>query len=115
MGIVLINKIVSSIMQIFLFALIPLIWWFVTAKRNESFFKWIGLKKVDKENKKRSISIMLVITLVYIMVSFITLYLIKDIKTATSEFNVIYSYNWLYYRNTWIHKIFKTRKKAKNK
>jgi len=87
MGVILINKIISSIMQIILFALIPLIWWLVTARKKESFLKWIGLKKVGKENKKSSIISMLVISLAYIIVSFITLYLVKDITTATSEFN----------------------------
>ena len=86
MGVLLVNKIISSTMQIILFSLIPLIWWLVTARKKESFLKWIGLKQIRKENKKSSTIGMLAITPGYIVVSFITLYLIKDIKTATSEF-----------------------------
>lgn len=74
-------------MQIILFSLIPLIWWLITSEKKESFFKWIGLKKIGKENKKSSIVGILVIALIYIIFSFTTLYLVKDIKTATSEFN----------------------------
>ena len=41
----LISKVVSSVVQIILFALIPFIWWLITARKKMSFFKWIGLKK----------------------------------------------------------------------
>ena len=86
MSIMLVNKIISSVMQIILFSLIPLIWWLITARKKESFFKWIGLKKIEKENKKSSVVNMLPIAISYLIVSFITIYLIKDIETATSEF-----------------------------
>ena len=86
MSVMLVNKIISSIMQIILFSLIPLIWWLITARKKESFFKWIGLKKIEKENKKSSVVNILVIAISYLIVSFITIYLIKDIETATSEF-----------------------------
>ena len=86
MSVMLVNKIISSVMQIILFSLIPLIWWLITARKKESFFKWIGLKKIEKENKKSSVVNMLVIAISYLIVSFITIYLIKDIETATSEF-----------------------------
>ena len=86
MSVMLVNKIISSVMQIILFSLIPLIWWLITARKKESFFKWIGLKKIEKENKKSSEVNMLPIAISYLIVSFITIYLIKDIETATSEF-----------------------------
>ena len=86
MSVMLVNKIISSVMQIILFSLIPLIWWLITARKKESFFKWIGLKKIEKENKKSSVVNMLPISISYLIVSFITIYLIKDIETATSEF-----------------------------
>ena len=86
MSVMLVNKIISSVMQIILFSLIPLIWWLITARKKESFFKWIGLKKIEKENKKSSVVNMLPIAISYLIVSFITIYLIKDIETVTSEF-----------------------------
>jgi membrane protease YdiL (CAAX protease family) len=87
MGVILINKIISSIMQIILFSLFPLIWWLVTTRKKETFLGWVGLKKIKKENKKSSIISMLIIATSYIMVSCITIYLMKDIETATSEFD----------------------------
>ena len=87
MVVILINKIISSIMQIILFSFIPLIWWLVIDRKKESFLKWIGLKKIKKESKKKLIICILLISISYILVSFVTIYLTKDIETATSEFN----------------------------
>lgn len=87
MVVILINKIISSIMQIILFSFIPLIWWLVIDRKKESFLKWIGLKKIKKESKKKLIISILLISISYILVSFVTIYSTKDIETATSEFN----------------------------
>ena len=87
MEIVLLNKIISSIIQIILFAIIPFFWWIITARNKENFFAWVGLKKINKENKKKSVTTALMVTASYIILSIFILYLVKDIKTATSEFN----------------------------
>ena len=47
----LINQILSTIIQIFLFGIIPFIWWKVT-KSELTFFRWIGLKKIRSCSKK---------------------------------------------------------------
>ncbi|WP_022766339.1 CPBP family intramembrane glutamic endopeptidase [Butyrivibrio sp. XPD2006] len=39
------GELFSAVVQIILFSLIPFIWWLVTARKKESFFSWIGLKK----------------------------------------------------------------------
>ena len=36
----------NVISQVLMFSLIPFIWWLVTARREENFFSWIGLKGV---------------------------------------------------------------------
>ena len=82
----LINKIVSSIIQILLFSFIPFIWWLATAKKRVSFFNWIGLKKVERKNKKSTILYALGVATIFICVSIFILYMIKDVETATSEF-----------------------------
>ncbi len=38
--------VISSILQLVIFSIIPLIWWFVTARKRKRFFNWIGLKKI---------------------------------------------------------------------
>ena len=46
-----IDKLISSILQIILFAIVPFIWWFVTARKHQKFSQWIGLKKIDGGKK----------------------------------------------------------------
>ena len=80
----LVSKIISSIIEIILISSLPFIWWLISAKKKENFFNWIGLKKI--ENKKTTLINTIIISLVFMTVSILTLYLIKDIETATSEF-----------------------------
>ncbi len=47
-----ITEFFSSIIQVLLFSLIPFIVWLVTARKKESFFSWIGLKKVTSDKKE---------------------------------------------------------------
>lgn len=82
----LVNKIISSIVEIVLMGFVPFIWWLVTARKKEKFLKWIGIKGIEKENQKAAWISTLVISLLFIPVSVYTLYIIKDIETATSEF-----------------------------
>ena len=49
----LVSKIISSIIEIILISSLPFIWWLISAKKKESFFNWIGLKKI--ENKKSTL------------------------------------------------------------
>ena len=42
-----INELVGAIAQVLVFSLIPFIWWLITARKKESFFSWIGLKKIE--------------------------------------------------------------------
>lgn len=81
-----VSKIISSIVEIVLISLIPFIWWIATAKQKENFFKWIGIKGIEKKNKKTTLISTLLISLMFILVSIFTLNIIKDIETATSEF-----------------------------
>ena len=48
----LLSKLLSSIIQIIVFSLIPFIWWLVTARKECSFFEWIGLKKMGGKDSK---------------------------------------------------------------
>ena len=48
----LLSEVLGSIFQTILFTLIPLIWWFITARKKENFFSWIGLKKPEGDKKQ---------------------------------------------------------------
>ena len=80
-----INKIVSSILQIVLFAIVPFIWWFVTARKHQKFSQWIGLKKID--GGKRTLIAIVTVSIAFLVLGALTLYMIRDIDTATSEFS----------------------------
>ena len=63
------NKVVSSIIQIILFALIPFIWWLISGREQEKFTQWIGIKKVEGNKNKVSI-IVIAISLVFMQFLF---------------------------------------------
>ena len=42
---------ISAIFQVILFSGIPFIWWFFSARKEQSFLKWLGLQKPVIENK----------------------------------------------------------------
>ena len=46
-----INQLFSSIATILVMLLLPLIWWLVTARKEQNFFSWIGLKRIQTEKK----------------------------------------------------------------
>ena len=79
-----INKIESSILQIILFAIVPFIWWFITARKHQKFSQWIGLKKIDGD--KRTLVAVITVSIAFLVLGAFVLYLIRDIDTATSEF-----------------------------
>lgn len=80
------NKIISSIVEIVFISLVPFIWWLVTVRKKEKFLKWIGIKGIKKENRKAAWISIFVISLLFLPASVYTLYIIKDIETAASEF-----------------------------
>ncbi len=79
-----INKIVSSILQIILFAIIPFIWWLVTARKQQKFTEWIGLKKI--EGGKKTLTAIILTSVAFLFSGVLALYATKGIETATSEF-----------------------------
>lgn len=79
------NIIVNSAVQIIALGIIPFIWWLVTARKKESFFTWIGLKKI-KEIKKVGIKTFIV-SVLFLLLSLYMLAITKDVETATSRFS----------------------------
>ena len=79
------NIIVNSVIQIVIVGIIPFIWWLVTARKKESFFAWIGLKKF-KDIKKVGIKT-IIVSIFFLLLSLYLLALTKDVETATSQFS----------------------------
>lgn len=79
-----INKIINSLLEIILFSLLPFLFWYFSARKQESFREWIGLKKI-KGAKKTALAIILV-TVFYLAISLVFLKGLNNIESATSEF-----------------------------
>lgn len=84
----LVQQMMNALIQIALFALLPFIWWFVTARRKSSFLEWLGLKPL-KETGSRKIWLWILLgSLFFLLLSFLLLYTtVKGLKTATSNFS----------------------------
>lgn len=83
-----VNELIGAIGQALLFALIPFIWWLITARKKENFFKWIGLKKIEHEGKVvNTVLITIVAVVVYGGLSILSINLLPEgITTAGSNF-----------------------------
>lgn len=79
-----VNKLISSIVQIILFALIPFIWWLVSARKRQPFPQWLGLKKCVAN--KDVVLWTAGISLAFIILGAFILYVVKGVETAASEF-----------------------------
>ncbi|MDU2373569.1 MAG: CPBP family intramembrane glutamic endopeptidase [Peptoniphilus harei] len=79
-----INKIINSLLEIILFSLLPFLFWCFSARKQERFTDWIGLKKI-KGAKKTALAIILV-TVFYLAISLVFLKGLNNIESATSEF-----------------------------
>lgn len=80
----LMNKIVSSVVQILFFALIPFVAWLIVGRKKQKFAAWIGLKK--PAGGKNTLIYMAAVTVAFLVLGAMTLNALKGIETATSEF-----------------------------
>lgn len=80
------SKIASSILQIAIFTAIPLIWWIISARKQTSFFHWIGLKKVPNTKKGLLYKWIVITAAAFIFLSLFILFMLSGVKTATSTF-----------------------------
>lgn len=80
----LISKILNSLIQIILFAIIPFIWWLVSARKEVKFSEWIGLKKI--EGGKKTVVAIIITAFAFLLLGAVTLYFLQGVETATSEF-----------------------------
>ena len=81
------NMLLNGVLQVIMFALIPLIWWAMTSRKEVGFLTWIGFKKVKSEDTKRCWLTVGIIVIGFLILSIFTLYCVKDVATATSLFD----------------------------
>lgn len=80
------NQLINAIFQVVLFSIIPLVWWLITARKKESFFKWLGLKRPESKNGKNLIFSTLIIMLICFAVGELAVWLRGDVAAAESAY-----------------------------
>ena len=80
----LVNKMISSGVQIILFSSIPFIWWLISARKTQKFGKWLGFKK--PAGGMKTALVISAVTAAFLLLGAYSLYIVKGIETATSDF-----------------------------
>ncbi len=81
------NELIGSLVQLLVFSAVPLLVWFFTVRKKESFFSWIGLTKPVLKDPGKTILISALATLLYIGATVLSLKLLPEgITTAGSQF-----------------------------
>ena len=81
------NELIGAVVQVLFFLLIPLAVWYAAARKKESFFSWIGLKKPVCSNVAITILSAIVMTLLYIGAMSASVKILPDgVTTAGSQF-----------------------------
>ncbi|MGT2949574.1 CPBP family intramembrane glutamic endopeptidase [Streptococcus devriesei] len=81
-----ISKVISSFLEIVLFAIIPFIYWFGIDRKHATFLDWLGFKKVNKQDFKQVFVPLLVMTVLFLLISLFILFRLKGVSMATTVF-----------------------------
>lgn len=85
---IIINLLISAIVQAILFSIIPFVWWFVCGRKEGGFFKWLGLKKpIVKDKIKYAITFVFTIIVMSTLAFFVVPLFIDKSTMATSQFS----------------------------
>ena len=80
------NQLINAIIQIILFAIVPFLWWLITARKKENFFSWIGLKKPAYEGKGNGIVLIIVSFIFIFVLGQIAIYFRGELEAADSAY-----------------------------
>ena len=82
-----VNLLISAIFQVLLFAIIPFIWWLVTARKETRFLTWLGFKKIKTHNTRTYLASFLFVSFVFVIPGYIVVLFFMDASAmATSQF-----------------------------
>ncbi|MFT9820029.1 lysostaphin resistance A-like protein [Lysinibacillus sp. NPDC056185] len=78
---------ISAIVQVILFSVIPFIWWFFSARKEQSFLTWLGLQKPVIENKGNYfLWSLFIIILLFVPLITISYFYLDSSTLATNRF-----------------------------
>lgn len=72
------NSLISAILQVILFSVIPFIWWLCTARKEQPFFIWLGLQKPIVQHKGRYAMFFVLSIVVLVAPSFVLIFFSID-------------------------------------
>ena len=83
----LVNELLTAVVQLAVMSIIPVLWWLISARKDSSFFSWIGLKKpVVLEKKAFALSILASLLIAVFMSLVLDPMLPDDIQLANERF-----------------------------
>lgn len=80
------NQTLNAIIQVVLFALIPFVWWLFTARKQESFWSWIGLRKIQTENRKKFVLLFVICSVACYALGELAIWLRGNLEAADSVY-----------------------------
>lgn len=82
-----ISLLISAILQVILFSIIPFVWWLIFGRKEAHFFKWLGFKKPVIKNKVRYVIVFAITVISLSIPSFLIVpYFIDKSVLATTQF-----------------------------
>ena len=81
------SKLMSGILELLIVSIIPFITWLIWSRKKVGFFDWIGLKKVQTQQKRRLLLTIFGFSLLFLLFSIIVLAWFDSSKTATADFS----------------------------
>ena len=81
------SKLMSGIMELLIVSFIPFITWLIWSRKKTGFFDWIGLKKVQTQQKRRLLLTILGISLLFLLFSIVVFSWFDSSQTATADFS----------------------------
>ena len=82
-----ISKLMSGILELFIVSIIPFITWLIWSRKKVGFFDWIGLKKVESQQKSRLLLTILGISLLFLLFSIVVFSWFDSSQTSTAAFS----------------------------
>ncbi len=81
-----INALLNGVIQVIIFALIPFVWWLITARKKQSFFAYLGLKKFHVNDAKKYVLVLCGIVVFSFVLGQIAIALRGDMEAADSAY-----------------------------
>jgi len=84
----LIQTLINTIFQLILFSIIPFVWWVISARNQEGFLSWVGLKRPAFDDKMKTV---IILSISFTIMLAIGIYLITSFEDKSllvaSEFS----------------------------